>query len=106
MKAVRLESLKNLEVVEIEKPELKAGEVLVKVKAGGICGTDMHIFAKEEAFSHHLGHELSGEVVESKSRDYDFAKGDKVVIDNATNCGVCKFCKNGHPENCSNIRNL
>lgn len=106
MKAARLKSLKNLQVVDIEKPVPKAGEVLVKVKAGGICGTDMHIFAKENAFSHHLGHELSGEVVESKSQDYDFKKGDRVVIDNATNCGVCKFCKNGQPEYCSDIRNL
>ena len=106
MKAARLKSLKNLEVVDIKKPEPKAGEVLVKVKSGGICGTDMHIFAKAEAFSHHLGHELSGEVVESRSDDYDFKPGDKVVIDNATNCGVCKFCKNGQPEDCSNIRNL
>ncbi|MFW6294317.1 MAG: zinc-dependent alcohol dehydrogenase [Halanaerobium sp.] len=106
MKAARLESLKNLKVVEIDKPELKAGEVLVRVKAGGICGTDMHIFAKENAFSHHLGHELSGEVVAAKSSDYDFKAGDRVVIDNATNCGVCKFCKNGQPEYCSNIRNL
>jgi len=106
MKAARLKSLKNLKVAEIDKPELKEGEVLVKIKAGGICGTDMHIFAKENAFSHHLGHELSGEVVANKSRDYEFTKGDRVVIDNATNCGVCKFCKNGEPEYCSNIRNL
>jgi len=106
MKAARLKSLKNLQVIDIDKPELNEGEVLVKVKSGGICGTDMHIFAKEEAFSHHLGHELSGEVVESKSRDYDFKKGDRVVIDNATNCGICKFCKNGEPEYCSDIRNL
>lgn len=106
MKAARLKSLKNLKVAEVDQPDLKAGEVLVKIKAGGICGTDMHIFAKENAFSHHLGHELSGEVVESKSQDYDFKKGDRVVIDNATNCGVCKFCKNGQPEYCSNIRNL
>ena len=106
MKAARLKSLKNLKVADMDQPNLKAGEVLVKIKAGGICGTDMHIFAKENAFSHHLGHELSGEVVESKSQNYDFKKGDRVVIDNATNCGVCKFCKNGQPEYCSNIRNL
>ncbi|SIR26370.1 zinc-dependent alcohol dehydrogenase [Halanaerobium kushneri] len=106
MKAARLKSLKNLEVVEMDKPELQAGEVLVRVKSGGICGTDMHIFAKENAFSHHLGHELSGEVVENRSEEYDFKQGDRVVIDNATNCGVCKFCKNGQPEYCSDIRNL
>lgn len=106
MKAARLKSIKNLNIVEIDKPIPKAGEALVKIKSGGICGTDMHIFAKENAFSHHLGHELSGEIIENNSSNNDLKKGDKVVIDNATNCGVCEFCKNGMPEYCSNIQNL
>lgn len=106
MKTVYLKGLRRVVVEEVAKPELKEGEVLVKVKAGGICGTDMHIFSKENSFSHPLGHELTGYVVENNS-DYDHIKeGDRVVIDNATNCGVCRFCKNGQPEYCINILNL
>ncbi len=106
MKAVRMTSLKKLELVNIAKPEPQAGEVVVKIMAGGICGTDLHIFSKKEAFDHYLGHEITGKVVENNSKAGHIKVGDKVVIDNATNCGVCRFCKNGQPEFCQDMYNL
>lgn len=109
MKIAKLKSFNEFELIDKKKPEPDQGELLVKIKAGGICGTDIHIFSREKAseiFDHPLGHELSGEIVKNNS-DFSHLKiGDRVIIENATNCGRCKYCKNGKPEFCSNIYNL
>lgn len=106
MKVAKLISKGKIEIQNTSEPEVKYKDALVKVKAGGICGTDLHIFSTGNAFSHPLGHELSGIVVKNNSECEYLKEGDKVVVENALSCGICNFCKNGQPEYCSNIENL
>jgi len=79
-------------------------EALIKVTGVGICGTDLHILqvppahpAKKGAI---LGHEFTGEIVEVGSQIPDFKPGEAVLIDPHPGCGICRECKNGHPDHC------
>lgn len=106
MKAAVFYGKRNLRIEEMDLPPLKEGEILVKVGACGICGTDVHIFNGEEGSTKVtppiiLGHEFCGEVVETRSSI--FRVGDKVSIDPNIYCGVCRFCKGGKIQLCENL---
>ncbi len=91
---------------EIRKKMLQPGldDVLVKVKACGICGTDYH-FAKDGAGDFiPLGHEVSGIVEKVGDNVTRFKPGDNVVAENHTLCGVCEKCKDGLSVHCRNIK--
>lgn len=93
----------NLKIEEIEKPLAKEDEVIIKVAACGICGTDIHIFEGDEGAAATpsgtvLGHEFAG-VVESVGENVsDIKPGDRVCVDPNKLCGKCTYCKNaiGH----------
>lgn len=88
-----------------EKPN--KGQVTVKVRAVGICGTDYHIFKGERAdveFPRIMGHELSGDVVEVGEGVSNVKKGDRVVLDPVLSCGECALCKGGHPNICAQVK--
>lgn len=109
MRAAVFYGERDLRVEEFDLPPLKEGEILVKVKACGICGTDVHIFNGEEGSAKVtppiiLGHEFCGEVVETKSSL--FRVGDKVSIDPNIYCGVCRFCRSGKVQLCENLTAL
>jgi len=100
---------RDLRVEEFELPPLKEGEILVKIKTCGICGTDVHIFNGEEGSAKVtppiiLGHEFCGVVVETKSSL--FKVGDKVSIDPNIYCGVCRFCRSGKVQLCESLTAL
>ncbi|AZT91127.1 alcohol dehydrogenase [Caldicellulosiruptor changbaiensis] len=109
MRAAVFYGKKDLRVEEIDLPPLKEGEILVKIRACGICGTDVHIFNGEEGSAKVtppiiLGHEFCGEVVETKS--LLFKVGDKVSIDPNIYCGVCRFCRSGKVQLCESLTAL
>ncbi|AEM74389.1 zinc-dependent alcohol dehydrogenase family protein [Caldicellulosiruptor acetigenus] len=109
MKAAIFYGKRNLKVEDVSLPVLKEGEILVKVEACGICGTDIHIFNGEEGSAKVtppivLGHEFCGTVVETKSQLFNV--GDKVSIDPNIYCGVCRFCRSGRPQLCENLTAL
>ncbi len=109
MKAAVFYGNKNLKIEDIELPELEKGEILIKVEACGICGTDIHIFNGEEGSAKVsppvvLGHEFCGTVV--KTRSELFSVGDKVSVDPNIYCGVCRFCRSGKPQLCENLTAL
>lgn len=92
----------NVEFKEIEPPKIKSDELLVEVKAAGICGTDLHILHDK---SHYvppvtLGHEYAGVVVETGSDVTDFNAGDKVTSPATINCDICHFCQIGVTNRC------
>ena len=101
MRKLVMKSIGQVGLEEVEKPSIGEQDVLIKVKACGLCGTDLHIFRDPNAFgdpfAHPLGHEITGQVVEVGAKVSHVQVGDGVVIDNATNCGVCRNCKNGDP---------
>ena len=100
MKAAVFYEKNDLRIEDIEKPTPKADEVLVKVMACGICGTDVHIFHGDEGAAPTprgtvIGHELAG-VVEAVGKNVtDIKVGDKVCVDPNKLCGDCYYCKNG-----------
>ncbi len=108
MKSAQIIDIKTLKVVNTAEPTIKnATDVKVKVKAVGICGTDLHIFKDGRAdveFPRVMGHELSGEVVEVGSDVKELKIGDRVVLDPVFACAECPTCKKGYQNVCSNVR--
>lgn len=99
MKSVRLHGTGDLQIHEERLPEAGAGEKLVRVRAVGVCGSDLHWFAEGsigDAKLEHplvLGHEFAG-ITED---------GQRVAVDPAIPCGHCEFCERGHPNLCANL---
>lgn len=96
-----------IELREVPIPEPREGEVLIKVKAGGICGTDIYI--RHDAFPYYppviLGHEFSGEIVEIGKNVEEWKVGDRVVAEpHSKACGVCDLCRAGYSQICPNKR--
>jgi L-gulonate 5-dehydrogenase len=96
------------EIQEMEIPAVKEpDDILVKIKAGGICGSDMHGFHGTSAFVNYPlipGHEVSGEVVETGAGVTDVKIGDHVVLDPANSCGKCYPCSIGRNNVCVDLK--
>jgi len=119
MKAVVLKGVKEIQMVEIPKPIPKEDEVVIKVGAVGICGSDVRYFLGENPWALHtlgkdiketksfiLGHEVSGKIVEvgkwvSKSRI-----GERVGIIAFKGCGECYYCRRNLPNLCENTLHI
>ena len=85
-------------IVDRPVPEPGDGDVLIKVKACGICGSDLHLFRGTHPFRKPpaiLGHELAGEISAIGRRVTKFKEGDRVTVRPHAECGVCEFCKAG-----------
>lgn len=102
MKAWRLHGIGDIRFEEVEKPDIKENEVLVEVKAAGICGSDIPRIYKTGAYSHPLipGHEFAGIVKETgKDADKKWLKK-RVGIFPLIPCGTCEPCSNKQYEMC------
>ena len=99
MKAVMIEKPWAIKVVEREVPQLKDGEALIKVKAAGICGSDIGAFRGTNnlvSYPRVIGHEIAGEIVALKGDNpKGFSVGDRVVVDPYLYCGHCYACSIG-----------
>lgn len=102
MRAVRLLATGDLQCVEVPVPEPAPGEVLVKVAAAGICGTDRHLYLGEFPSKPPvtLGHEFAGPVV-AVGAGVDVAPGTHVACDPNTWCGTCDACNRGRVNLCA-----
>ncbi len=82
-------------------------DMVLKVKAVGICGSDLKIIEGKHHFRPNtvLGHEFCGEVVEIGTHVTHFKVGDRVAIDNNIRCGFCSFCRMGLSSQCIEIKN-
>jgi threonine dehydrogenase-like Zn-dependent dehydrogenase len=90
-------------------PEFSPWEVLIKVKAVGICGSDLRIFKASDAKKrekHILGHEVSGEIMDWGERVHGFKKGDRVATEICIGCSICPYCKKGLVNLCNNLNEL
>lgn len=108
MKAVVFQGKERLTVEEWPMPEIKSDEVLVRVMACGVCGTDVHIFegaagAAECPPPTVLGHEFSGIVSQVGDKVKRLKPGDRVSVDPNRLCGVCTFCLTGRGHFCENM---
>lgn len=104
MKAVQLiEPQKALELKDIAKPDYSENEVLIKIKAAGICHSDAHYRAgisKTGKLPITLGHEVAGEVEEIGAKVETLKKGDRVCVHYLVTCEKCKYCKSGNEQFC------
>jgi L-iditol 2-dehydrogenase len=105
MRALLLSDYKKLSVVEMPTPEIGDDEALVRVRACGICGSDIHGYDGSTGRRIPplvMGHEAAG-VVERVGRGVtDFATGDRVSFDSTVSCGTCAFCRRGQINLCDN----
>ncbi len=111
MKAAVFYGKHNLKIEDIDIPKAKADEVVVKVMACGICGTDIHIYEGDEGAAATppgtvLGHEFAGIVTETGSNVKDINIGDRVCIDPNKLCGNCYYCRNAIGHFCENITGI
>ncbi len=105
MKAAVVEAPGRVCVMTVDDPTPGRGEILVRVKACGICGTDVHIVDGEfPAATLPLvpGHEFAGEIAAIGPEVAGLLVGERVAIDPALWCGACHFCKEGKHHLCSN----
>lgn len=108
MKAAFIVGKNEIEFREVDTPSVHGDEVLVKVHAMGICGTDLHFLrgVRKTQFPHLSGHEASGEVVEVGPRAEGISVGDRVAIDPNIHCGQCWYCRRGRFNLCENKKVL
>jgi len=109
MKAAVWKDAGKIEIEEIPEPSPGKGEVLVRVRAAGICGTDLAIyqgkFPKERAVPPRvLGHEFSGEIADVGAGVKEFRGGERVVVDPLISCGSCFACSSGFPHVCATLK--
>jgi L-iditol 2-dehydrogenase len=103
MNALVLTEYKRLEILEREKPVPGAGEVLVRVAACGICGSDVHGFDGSSGRRIPplvMGHEAAGVIAELGPGVERFQRGDRVTFDSTIYCGECRFCRRGEVNLC------
>ncbi|KAI1811703.1 GroES-like protein [Poronia punctata] len=102
----RYEKLEVWGIVEVPLPTLRPGDVLIKVKACGVCGTDLHIHEGEFIAEFPLipGHETIGEVVGFADDVKAFKVGDRVAADNFELCGHCFYCRRGDELLCEDFK--
>ncbi|MFC4022368.1 zinc-binding alcohol dehydrogenase family protein [Oceanobacillus longus] len=107
MKAVQIPEANKIEILDIPEPDLEqAGDVKVKIRSVGICGSDMHIYHGTNPLATYpriVGHEVTGEIVEIGSEVNHVAVGDHVVIEPINYCGECYACKSGRPNVCKEV---
>ena len=107
MKALRYLGSRKLEVQELPVPEPAKGEVLIKVMACGICGSDVHGYlglTGRRIQPMTMGHEFCGEVAKLGTSTNKFKVGDKVIVQPIHFCGECVNCKRGLTMLCLNKR--
>lgn len=106
MKAARIERPGEASVVNVPGPAPGPDDVLIRVHAAGICGTDLHIFKGEYEANYPIipGHEFSGEVVAVGEHVRNFQVGDRVTADPNIPCNRCRFCQRNEPNQCLNLR--
>jgi len=124
MKASVLYDVGRLEIRDVPRPSIAPNEVLVRVSAVGICGTDAHIFAGHANYNTNergqpiplslqpqiLGHEITGRIEEVGSAVDDLSRGDAVVVDQGINCvsrgreNLCDYCGTGDSHQCELYR--
>ncbi len=106
MKAAVLKGPNILEMSDVAIPEANPGELILRVRAATVCGTDLRILTgrktKGVRFPSVIGHEFAGEVVQTGSGVSLFKVGDRVSMDPVMPCLSCAYCKNGHENVCQN----
>jgi len=103
MKAMLLREYRKLEIVDLPIPEIGPDDLLVRVRACGICGSDIHGYDGSTGRRIPpivMGHEASGVVEKAGAAAQNFQPGDLVTFDSTVYCGKCHFCRRGEVNLC------
>ncbi|MBA3029281.1 MAG: zinc-binding dehydrogenase [Desulfobacteraceae bacterium] len=106
MKAiVKTKTGPGVDILDVAKPEIREADILVKVQAASLCGSDLHIYEGTPGYEYLplpviLGHEFAGEVVEIGSRVQGLAIGNRITANPTMPCGECDWCKVGKGARC------
>jgi L-iditol 2-dehydrogenase len=109
MQALVLTHYNRFELQDVPTPEIGPEEVLVRVAACGICGSDVHGMDGSTGRRRPpiiMGHEAAGAIAAVGRRVQDWAEGDRVTFDSTIYCGACWFCRRGDINLCDNRRVL
>lgn len=111
MKALQLVGTRRIALDDVPAPEIMGEhDILLRVKAVSICGTDLHYYRGEPAgnpplaYPFIMGHEFAGRVEAVGQAVTTLRVGDRVAVDPAVSCGVCEFCLSGNPNICPHVR--
>ena len=107
MKAAVLYDIEKLKIENIPVPKISDKEILIRIKACTICGTDVRIYHyghKNISFPRITGHELAGEIVEVGKKVKDYKEGQKVTVAPHIPCGKCYYCQRGMQSMCLNFK--
>lgn len=108
MNAIKILKPYDLQVIDIPKPQIdEKNNILIKMTTAGICGSDVGIYHGTNAAATYpriIGHEMVGRVVEVGSNVSHLKVGDRVIIDQVTNCGECYPCQKGRGNICDNLK--
>ena len=106
MKSVVIQQPGQLDITERSRPEPAAGEVRVKVKLAGICGSDSHIYRGHNPFAKYprvIGHEFFG-IIDAVGEGVPAERlGQRVSVDPVISCGHCYPCSVGKPNVCTSL---
>ena len=105
MKAIVYDAPRKFEYRDIAVPKIQPNEILLRVHACGVCGTDLHVHEGEfgPRFPLTPGHEFSGEIVELGSGVTGLQKGQRATASTTMACGKCFYCKRGDFLECENL---
>jgi len=107
MHVVRVNRPGELTLAELPTPEPQAGDVLVKVRRAGVCGSDLHILHGKNPFATYpriVGHEFMGVISALGDGVEGISVGTRVVIDPVVSCGSCHACRIGRPNVCKSLQ--
>jgi len=101
-------SRKGISLQDVPTPEMSPYEVLIKVRAVGICGSDARIYNEVMPGRKKIiiGHELSGEIVQCGEQVHDLRKGERVVTEICIGCAICRYCKKGLINLCDRLEEV
>jgi L-iditol 2-dehydrogenase len=94
----------DIRLEEVPRPKAEAGEILVKVQASGICGSDVMEWYRIKRAPLVLGHEIAGDIVEVGDGVEEWKIGDRVVVTHHVPDNSCKYCRSGHHSVCDTLR--
>ena len=105
MKVAVYHNNKDIRLEERPRPKINDGEILVKIMASGICGTDVMEWYRTKKGPRVLGHEISGEIVEVSNNVNNFKVHDRVFVTHHVPCNKCKYCLEDNHTACDTLHN-
>lgn len=109
MKAAVWSDYGKIEIKEVPIPSIGEGEVLLKVRAAGVCITDLHVYTGQFIYGRPpqiLGHEICAEVVEMGKNASGLKIGQRVVVETSIGCGHCRYCRSGSRHLCGHMTEI